>query len=71
MPIYEFVCTRCGDRAERLQGLADAPPACRACGTPGMRREISLIAGLVGGDRPAPQTAGCACGGACACGARA
>jgi putative FmdB family regulatory protein len=70
VPIYEYVCSACGDRLERLQPVADVAPACPACGEPDMRRAVPLIAGLVGSDRR-PVAAACGCGGACACGARA
>ena len=33
MPIYEFVCEKCGRIVERLQKLTDPPPdACPECG---------------------------------------
>ena len=33
MPIYEFVCEKCGRLVERLQGIHDPPPdACPECG---------------------------------------
>ena len=33
MPIYEFVCERCGRLVERLQKVTDPPPdACPECG---------------------------------------
>ena len=35
MPIYEFECTECGKRTERLQRLDDPPLAeCPSCGGP-------------------------------------
>jgi putative FmdB family regulatory protein len=39
MPIYEFECTTCGERFDRLQKLSDPDPeACPQCGAPGVRR---------------------------------
>lgn len=33
MPLYEYRCTKCGERMEVLQHLSDAPPAeCPRCG---------------------------------------
>jgi putative FmdB family regulatory protein len=33
VPIYEFVCEKCGRIVERLQGVNDGPPeACPECG---------------------------------------
>ena len=33
MPLYEFECTKCGHRFERLQRFSDPPPeACPTCG---------------------------------------
>jgi putative FmdB family regulatory protein len=69
MPIYDYVCSACGDRIERLQRHSDGPPSCPECGEPDMRRAVPLIAGLVG-SVGSSASAGCGCGGACACGAR-
>ena len=34
MPLYEYACTKCGHRFERLQKFSDAPPsACPKCGS--------------------------------------
>jgi len=33
VPLYEYACTKCGHRFERLQRFSDAPPsACPKCG---------------------------------------
>lgn len=32
MPIYEYQCTVCGERSERMQRWDEPPPACPACG---------------------------------------
>jgi len=51
MPIYEYGCTACGKREERLQGLAAATEHdCPDCGAPeGMRRLVSKAAFMLAG----------------------
>jgi putative FmdB family regulatory protein len=45
MPIYEFECTHCGHRFDRLQKLSDADPTdCPACAAPQLRRRVSAPA---------------------------
>jgi len=42
MPIYEFECSACGDRFERLQKLSDPDPeTCPQCGAGGVRRCVT------------------------------
>jgi len=42
MPIYEFECSHCGHRFDRLQKLSDADPTvCPACDAPHLRRMVS------------------------------
>ncbi|HET7315474.1 zinc ribbon domain-containing protein [Salinisphaera sp.] len=42
MPIYEYVCTNCGEPVEKLQKLSDAPLAdCPACGQASLKRKVS------------------------------
>lgn len=42
MPIYEFECTQCGNRFDRLQKLSDPDPsACPSCGAPKVHRLVS------------------------------
>ena len=42
MPIYEFECSQCGHRFDRLQKLSDADPAdCPECGAPKVHRRVS------------------------------
>ena len=42
MPIYEFQCSECGHRFDRLQKLSDADPTdCPACGKPQLHRMVS------------------------------
>jgi putative FmdB family regulatory protein len=45
MPIYEFECSGCGHRFDRLQKLSDPDPAaCPACGQPRVQRRLSAPA---------------------------
>jgi putative FmdB family regulatory protein len=67
MPLYEYACPSCGDRFDRLQGYSDPGPACPSCGSSQVNRLISLISGLTGSSSNG-GSAGCGCGGACACG---
>jgi putative regulatory protein, FmdB family len=42
MPIYEFECSQCGHRFDRLQKLSDADPVdCPQCGAPKVQRRVS------------------------------
>ncbi|GGY26447.1 regulatory protein, FmdB family [Rhodanobacter panaciterrae] len=42
MPIYEFECSHCGHRFDRLQKLSDTDPSiCPACDAPHLRRMVS------------------------------
>ncbi|MFC5435897.1 FmdB family zinc ribbon protein [Rhodanobacter umsongensis] len=42
MPIYEFECSSCGHRFDRLQKLSDTDPSiCPACDAPHLRRKVS------------------------------
>ncbi|MEO7198762.1 MAG: zinc ribbon domain-containing protein [Dokdonella sp.] len=42
MPIYEFECSACNERFERLQKIADPDPSvCPQCGKANVRRRIS------------------------------
>lgn len=42
MPIYEFECSHCGHRFDRLQKLSETDPSiCPACDAPHLRRMVS------------------------------
>jgi putative FmdB family regulatory protein len=42
MPIYEFECSACGHRFDRLQKLSDEDPTiCPSCGVPQLKRRVS------------------------------
>lgn len=61
MPIYEYVCTQCGERFERLILGVPEDVACRACGSGSVRRVVSVFA--VG--RPAADGETAPCGPGC------
>jgi putative FmdB family regulatory protein len=45
MPIYEFECTECGERFDRLQKLSDPDPTdCPSCGKPRVKRRLNAPA---------------------------
>jgi putative FmdB family regulatory protein len=45
MPIYEFECTNCGERFDRLQKLSDPDPEiCPHCGQPKIKRRLTAPA---------------------------
>jgi len=45
MPIYEFECTECGERFDRLQKLSDPDPTdCPTCGKPRVKRRLTAPA---------------------------
>lgn len=42
MPIYEYLCTKCGHELEKLQKISDAPLTdCPACGKPALQKQVS------------------------------
>jgi putative FmdB family regulatory protein len=45
MPIYEYVCTKCGAETEALQKFDDSPlTQCEVCNKRGLERKLSLSA---------------------------
>lgn len=45
MPIYEYVCTKCGAETEALQKFDDSPlTQCEVCNERGLERKLSLSA---------------------------
>ena len=45
MPLYEYVCTKCGAETEALQKFDDAPlTKCEDCNKKGLVRKLSLSA---------------------------
>ncbi len=42
MPIYEYVCTECGQPTELLQKMSDPPATdCPSCGQAGLSKQVS------------------------------
>ena len=41
MPIYEFVCDRCGERFDALVDIGTSSTECRACGASDTHRVLS------------------------------
>lgn len=42
MPIYDFACSACGHRFERLQKMSDADPTtCPACGLETVAKQVT------------------------------
>ena len=79
MPVYEYVCTTCPTRFEKLRPMAemDDEAPCPDCGDQSSRA-LSVFAAFItddyGNTRPTTNLGsggGCACGagGACACSA--
>ena len=71
MPIYEYVCTTCEYKFDRLQSMNLEGADCDRCGQPATRA-LSLFASFAttegGGMSPLGGMGGCACGGgACGC----
>jgi putative FmdB family regulatory protein len=44
MPVYEFLCSACGERFEELVALGTASASCPACSTGGAERVLSVPA---------------------------
>jgi putative FmdB family regulatory protein len=43
MPIYEYICTKCGLEFEKLQKISDSTiPSCVSCSSREVKRKISL-----------------------------
>ena len=57
MPIYEFSCSACSHRFERLVRTGDVPE-CPSCGSPRLERIVSLFAVNSEGTRSAALAAG-------------
>jgi putative FmdB family regulatory protein len=73
MPVYEYVCTTCRSRFEKLRSMdtSQETTPCPGCGTPAPRA-LSVFAAFTSGangEMEAMFGGGCACGagGACGC----
>jgi putative FmdB family regulatory protein len=69
MPIYEYVCKKCGREFEELV-RGNEQPACPACGEPEVERQISAPAAHVGGSRDSACPARHACSSPSCCGSQ-
>jgi putative FmdB family regulatory protein len=73
MPLYEYVCSVCRTRLERMRPMSEAaePVPCPDCGAPA-HRVLSVFSAFTRGEGGQTQavagTGGCAgCSGACDC----
>ena len=72
MPLYEYVCTTCNTKFDKLQSMAADGAECPHCEQPA-KRAISLFAAMSTGDdgemMPMSGMGGGACcaGGGCSC----
>lgn len=71
MPIYEYQCTACGHRFEKLMSSSSVKdPACPGCGQP-TKKQLSTFAAKVEGSccGGSDHNAGgsCCSGGSCGC----
>jgi putative FmdB family regulatory protein len=63
MPIYEYVCTDCHRRFEKLVRRFGEEVACPSCASAAVDKQLSVFAALT--SAPSPTFAGCGTG-ACA-----
>jgi putative FmdB family regulatory protein len=68
MPLYEFQCADCQDDFEELvrSSVAVAEVKCPQCGSPRVRRKLSVVASRVSAGGPsiaAPAASSCSTGG--------
>ncbi len=64
MPIFEFLCTECGEISEVLVTSSDGSPACKSCGSAKLKKLLSATSSLSGAARrglPGPSDTAC-CG---------
>ena len=76
MPMFDFVCTKCGEKFEELVSCNDSAPACPKCGALQSERQLSApcppksrafpfkpgpVRPMMGGGMPG----GCGMGGGC------
>jgi len=48
MPIYDYLCSSCGERTEVMHGIeAPAPRFCPACGSEGTLRKAFVVPAIV------------------------
>ncbi len=64
MPIFEFICQKCGKEFERLVFRSDEAVQCPACGQENVNKMMSTCSAKVGykftsGSKPASSCSGC------------
>ncbi len=65
MPLYEYVCKKCGASFEVLLAQSDQPVKCSFCGAENAERQLSVFSTSVSSGYPAACGSQVACGGAC------
>ena len=53
MPLFEFQCSDCGEISELLVSKSDVDPECRSCGSPKLKKILSVPSSLSGVGKPA------------------
>ncbi len=69
MPMYEYVCAKCGKDFEVRLSMAESEtskPACPACGSRSAERQISAANFAMGGGSSSDAGPSCS-GGSCCC----
>ncbi|MFC2039348.1 zinc ribbon domain-containing protein [Chloroflexota bacterium] len=58
LPIYEYECSRCGERFELWRSMADSDSdtSCPKCGAENVRKAFSLFATSFSGNACAPSS---------------
>ena len=64
MPLYEYICRKCGKAHELLVASSGRKVACPDCGSTKMERQFSTFAAHSGAGRSG-QFAGCPAAGSC------
>ena len=65
MPLYEYICRKCGKAHELLVASSARKVACPDCGSAKMERQFSTFAAHSAGPK-CPAAGSCPSGGACA-----
>ncbi len=66
MPIFEYHCMGCGLDFEQLVRSGEAV-ACPECGSPKVRKQLSVVAAPRGRGGDSEDAGGCCSGGGCGC----
>jgi putative FmdB family regulatory protein len=61
MPLFDFICSDCGEQSEILITSSSASPDCRSCGSSNLKKLLSIPSSLSGVGKPAMSEAGPAC----------